>query len=325
MPLATVGGQTIAYETSGTDGDPILFVHGWACNKEMWRSTVDQLKHLGRCYSIDLLGHGDSSKPDPHGNGYAIENQAKAVELFIREVIGQPTRYVGHSMGGMIGLHLAYHHPELITRMALLAPAVTGKLIGFLAGYLRLLALPGGDRAFDALFQWTRSKVSNLDWFCRIAYFNDRSVLDRAVTESSYPGFRKTTSAILARMLYEIRSTDLSPILEHITTPTLIIHGREDNVVPVTDGLLAVSKMVNASIVELDGINHVADLEGRDRCWAPLRAFFTPPHAETEQSESTAQELVPAQKPEKPEKSEQILSNFTQRITNKTYPQHDTV
>lgn len=322
MPLATVGGQTIAYETSGTEGDPILFVHGWACNKEMWRSTVEQMSHLGRCYSIDLLGHGDSSKPDPQGNGYAIEKQTKVVEHFVREVIGAPTRYVGHSMGGMIGLRLAHTNPDLVTRMALLAPAVTGKLIGFLAASLRLLALPGGERAFDALFQWTRSKASNLDWFCRMAYFNDRSVLDRAVTESSYPGFRKTSSAILARMLYEINATDLSPILESIHIPTLIIHGREDNVVPVTDGLLAVSKMPNASIVELDGINHVADLEGRDRCWAPLKAFFTPYRAEINGGESAPQEAVASQEPEEPE---QVLANFTQRITNKQYSKQDTV
>lgn len=322
MPLATVGGQTIAYETSGTEGDPILFVHGWACNKEMWRSTIEQMSHLGRCYSIDLLGHGDSSKPDPQGNGYAIDHQTKVVEHFVREVIGAPTRYVGHSMGGMIGLRLAHTNPDLVTRMALLAPAVTGKLIGFLAAYLRLLALPGGDRAFEALFQWTRSKASNLDWFCRIAYFNDRSVLDRAVTEISYPGFRKTSSAILARMLYEIRATDLSPILEQIMTPTLIIHGREDNVVPVTDGLLAVSKMSNASIVELDGVNHVADLEGRDRCWAPLRAFFTPQKHETSGGESAPQEPAPDAEAEQPE---QLLAGFTQRVVNTQYRQHDTV
>src|SRR5262249_38554318 len=101
------------------------------------------------------------------------------------------------------------------------------------------------------------------------------SVLDRNATEISFPGFRKTSSRILARMLYEIRSTDLTELLPAITTPTLIIHGREDNVVPVTDGLLAASKMPNASIVELDGVNHVADLEGRERCWKPLRAFFS--------------------------------------------------
>lgn len=274
MPLATVNGQTIAYESFGDEGEPILFVHGWACNKEMWRSTLQQMGGLGRCYAIDLLGHGDSSKPDPTGRGYAISAQMETVACFIREVIGEPTRYVGHSMGGMIGIQLAHTYPELITRMALLAPAVTGRLIGFMAGYLRMLALPGGDRAFDALFQWTRSDVSRLDWFCRMAYFSDRSMLDRSVTEGSYPGFCKTSSAILARMLQEIRQTNLSELLPTITTQTLIIHGREDNVVPVTDGLLAACKMLNASIVELDGVNHVADLEGRDRCWTPLRSFL---------------------------------------------------
>src|SRR5262245_23411197 len=179
MPLATVNQQTIAYEVCGVDGPPILFVHGWACNKEMWNTTLQQMRGLGRCYAIDLLGHGDSSKPDPSGSGYAISAQMQAVAGFIEQVIGAPTSYVGHSMGGMIGLLLAHTSPQLVNRMALLAPAVTGRLVGFLAAYLRILSLPGGDKAFEALFQWTRSDVRRLDWFCRVAYFNDRSVLDR--------------------------------------------------------------------------------------------------------------------------------------------------
>ena len=235
----------------------------------MWTSTLQQMEGIGRCYAIDLLGHGDSSKPDPTGGGYTISAQMGAVAGFIEHVIGAPCQYVGHSMGGMIGLMLAHDRPKFVTRMALLSPAVTGRLIGFLAAYLRMLALPGGEKAFDALFRWTKSDVRNLDWFCRVAYFNDRSVLDRSITEGSFPGYRKTTSTILARMLHEINATNLTELLPAITTPTLIIHGREDTVVPVTDGLLAVSKMPH-----LDGVNHVADLEGRERCWQPLRAFL---------------------------------------------------
>lgn len=102
---------TLNYVEGPDNGEPLLLVHG---NMSRWQALeplIDSLADNYHVYALDLRGHGKSS----HAAGtYVIKTYMQDVADFIKNVIGTPTCMIGISLGGMIGVMLAAHHPELI-------------------------------------------------------------------------------------------------------------------------------------------------------------------------------------------------------------------
>jgi len=116
---ATPTAKTIAlhHEVAG-QGAPFVLIHGWCCSRRFMEPLRDSLVATGRqAVSVDLRGHGESSKP---AGAYSIDILADDVAALIeRLALDQPT-VVGHSMGGIIAFDLAARYPQLISHTALL-------------------------------------------------------------------------------------------------------------------------------------------------------------------------------------------------------------
>jgi non-heme chloroperoxidase len=98
--LETEDGAKIYYEDHG-EGQPILLVHGWMCSSKFWQKNVPELATAFRVVTLDLRGHGNSSKTL---TGHTIGQYARDVRQVIDHLGLQETVLVGWSMGGEVAL-----------------------------------------------------------------------------------------------------------------------------------------------------------------------------------------------------------------------------
>ena len=98
--LETSDGAKIYYEVHGK-GQPILLVHGWLCSSKFWQKNVPELAKEFRVVTVDLRGHGNSSKALA---GHTIRQYARDVREVIERLGLQQTVLVGWSLGGAVAL-----------------------------------------------------------------------------------------------------------------------------------------------------------------------------------------------------------------------------
>ncbi|MBW4442420.1 MAG: alpha/beta fold hydrolase [Plectolyngbya sp. WJT66-NPBG17] len=114
-------GFQVAYQTQGTEGIPVVLVHGFGASFFHWRKNIPELAKSCRVYAIDLMGFGKSAKPKPVEQiDYTFETWGEQIADFCREVIGEPAVLIGNSIGCIAVMQAAVDHPEIARSLALL-------------------------------------------------------------------------------------------------------------------------------------------------------------------------------------------------------------
>lgn len=113
MPTLPLSDVNLYYEEDG-DGPPLLLLHGLGSSTRDWEMQVPDLARHFRLILLDFRGHGRSSRPiGPYPVPLLAEDVVQALD---RLGIG-PVHVLGLSLGGMVGLHLAVHHPAMVVRL----------------------------------------------------------------------------------------------------------------------------------------------------------------------------------------------------------------
>jgi haloalkane dehalogenase len=99
-------GAKMHYTEAG-EGDPILFLHGVPTSSYLWRNVVPHLTSLGKCIAVDLIGFGQSAKPNID---YTISDHIKYIEKFIEVLDLHKITFVMHGWGSVIGFDYAMRH-----------------------------------------------------------------------------------------------------------------------------------------------------------------------------------------------------------------------
>jgi pimeloyl-ACP methyl ester carboxylesterase len=93
--FAKFGDSKIHYLSRGKGDEALVFVHGWTCNADFWRTQMNDFPSL-RLIAVDLVGHGQSDKPHV---AYTMEYFARSIEAVLRDAKVKRAVLVGHSMG----------------------------------------------------------------------------------------------------------------------------------------------------------------------------------------------------------------------------------
>lgn len=112
--------RAIAYRQSGEVGPVVVLIHGFGASSLHWRKNLPVLGAKFRVYALDLIGFGQSAKPNPEDFAYTFKNWAQLVLDFCQEVIGEPVFLAGNSIGCVVALQAAVTAPSQVRGLALL-------------------------------------------------------------------------------------------------------------------------------------------------------------------------------------------------------------
>ncbi len=271
MPKVTVkDGTQIYYKDWGT-GQPVVFSHGRPLSADAWEDQMTFLATRGfRCIAHDRRGHGRSSQPSEGNdmNTYADDLAELVQALDLKEVI-----HVGHSTGGgEVARYIGRHGTKRVAK-AVLIGAIPPLM-------LKTAANPGGlpIDVFDGL---RASVVADRSTFWRdlslpfYSYNRPGAKISEGVRESFWlqgmmAGFPASYFCIKA-----FSETDLTEDLKKFDVPTLVLHGDDDQIVPIGASALLSSKIIkNATLKIFKGAPHGMCTTLKDEVNAELLAFI---------------------------------------------------
>ena len=268
--ITTTDGTQIFYKDWGA-GRPVVFSHGWPLNADAWDDQMWFLTSHGlRCIAHDRRGHGRSSQPWT-GNDldtYAGDLSALMEALDLRDAV-----MIGHSTGGgEVARYLGRYGTKRVSKAALVS-AIPPLM-------LKTAANPGGlpIEVFDGI---------------RAGLIADRSQYYRELAAPFYganrPGSKVSQGVKDAFWMWSMQAgiagayqcikafseTDLTEDIKKIDIPTLLLHGDDDQIVPIADSALLSSKLIRKATLKVyPGAPHGLMATHRDQFNSDLLAFI---------------------------------------------------
>lgn len=265
-------GQRIAYDRGGDPHNPpLLLVHGWLADVDVWDPLMPWLRQRFDCVRINLLGHGRSDAP---GDGdYSIAAQAARVVALADHLGWERFALMGHSMGGQTSLFVASRLiPQRIVKLVDVAAPVSGALTDASASSAPLLQLtqnaPWLLPIARPLLMWVPlSKIVHRMYF-------SSPVPDENWVRAGENNTRPSAAAAGYAGMQAIQACDLTADLPNISAPTLILFGRLDHTIPPSEGELAHQHIPDSELVWLEGVGHTLQVEATEEMRAALQRFF---------------------------------------------------
>jgi len=244
--VTTKDGTQIYYNDWGS-GQPIVFSHGWPLSADAFEDQMFYLSARGyRCIAHDRRGHGRSSQP---WNGNDMDTYADDLAALVQALDLKKAIHVGHSTGGgEVARYIGRHGTSRVAK-AVLIGAVPPLM-------LKTPANPGG-LPIEAFDQIRSGVVADRSQFFKdltmpfYGYNRPGAKISEGVRESFWlqgmmAGFPASYFCIKA-----FSETDLTEDLKKFDVPTLIIHGDDDQIVPIADSALLSSKIVKSAILKI--------------------------------------------------------------------------
>lgn len=269
--ITTSDGTQIYYKDWGT-GHPVVFSHGWPLSSDSWEAQMMFLASNGyRCIAHDRRGHGRSSQP---WSGNEMDTYADDLSELIETLELKGVALIGFSAGGgEVARYVGRHGTKRMAKAALIS-AVPPLM-------LKTAANPGGlpIEVFDGLRRSSLADRSQLyKDLARGPFFGanrpgakvSQGTIDSFWFQGMQAGHKNTFDCIKA-----FSETDFTEDLKKFDVPTLILHGDDDQIVPIGAAALRSSKLVkNATLKIYAGAPHGLAYTHKDQLNADLLTFL---------------------------------------------------
>lgn len=245
------GGFNTNYHDQGK-GESVLLIHGsgpgvtaWA----NWRLTIPALSESFRVLAPDMVGFGYTERPEDVT--YDMDTWVNHAINFLNEVEIEKTAIIGNSFGGALALAITTRYPQRVSRLVLMGSVGVD------------FELTDG---LDKVWGYTPSIENMKELLDIFAY--DRGLVTDELAELRYqasirPGFHEAFSAMFPepRQRWVEAMSIPEQAIRDIVQPTLIIHGREDQVIPLNNSLLLFNLIDNAQLHLFGRCGHWTQIE----------------------------------------------------------------
>ncbi len=271
MPnITTTDGSRIYYKDWGT-GQPVVFSHGWPLTADAFEDQMFFLASHGyRCIAHDRRGHGRSSQP---WDGNDMDTYADDLAALVEALDLKDAVHIGHSTGGgEVARYIGRHGTKKVAK-AVLIGAVTPLM-------LKTAANPGGlpMETFDGIRASTLADRSQFFQDLSAPFYGanragakvSQGLRDSFWLQGMLGGFKGILDCIKA-----FSETDFTEDLKKFDVPTLILHGDDDQIVPIADSALLSARLVKGATLKVyPGAPHGMCSTLKDKVNADLLEFL---------------------------------------------------
>lgn len=268
--VATKDGTQIYYKDWGR-GTPVVFSHGWPLNSDSWENQMLFLAERGfRCIAHDRRGHGRSDQP---WEGNEMNTYADDLAAVIEKLDLKGAALVGFSTGGgEVARYIGRHGTRRVAKAALIG-AVPPLM-------LKTPANPGGlpIEVFDGIRKGVHADRSQFYQDVSAAFYGANRTVNKATRgmrdafwlQGMQAGHKAQYDCIKA-----FSETDFTEDLKKFDVPTLIVHGDDDQIVPIDASARASAKLVKNAVLKVyPGAPHGITDTHKDQLNADLLEFL---------------------------------------------------
>src|SRR6195256_75663 len=271
MPTITTKDNTQIYYKDWGEGQPVVFSHGWPLSADAWE---DQMVFLGghgfRCIAHDRRGHGRSSQP---WDGNEMDTYADDLATLVEALDLKDAIHVGHSTGGgEVARYIGRHGSKRVAKAV---------LIGAVPPVMLKSATNPGGLPIDAFDQIRAGVQADRSQFFKdlSAPFYGANRTGSKVSQGLRDSFWLQGMLAGHKAVYDcikaFSETDLTEDLKKFDVPTLIIHGDDDQIVPIGASALLSSKIVKGATLKIyPGAPHGLTSTHKDQFNADLLSFL---------------------------------------------------
>jgi pimeloyl-ACP methyl ester carboxylesterase len=246
-------------------GEPLILIHGGGAGADArgnWKGSLPLFAEAGfRVIAYDMVGFGDSDAPDPANFTYDQDARITQLIAFLDALGLERANIVGNSMGGATALGVAMRRPERLKKLVLMGSAgLSHQTTGALSAILNYdFTVPGMQRVIEAL---THSDYSPPPEF--VAYRHALSV--RPNVQAAYKAIMGTIKAA-GGLFYPEED------VARVKVETLVVNGKDDKVVPMSEGYRFLELLENSTGCFLPRCGHWAMIE-HPQLFAEITSFF---------------------------------------------------
>jgi non-heme chloroperoxidase len=253
MAILTTRDDTRIHYKDWGSGPPVVFSHGWPLNADAFEDQMFFLASRGyRCIAHDRRGHGRSSQP---WGGHDMDTYADDLAALLEALDLERAVLVGHSTGGgEVARYVGRHGSRRVAKVV---------LIGAVAPLmLRTGTNPGGlpMEAFDKIRAGVLQDRSQFfrDLTMPFYGFNRRTVeVSQGLRESFWMQGMLASFPAVYQCIKAFSETDFTDDLRKVGVPTLILHGDDDQIVPIGASALLAAKLVPGATLKIyPGLPH---------------------------------------------------------------------
>ena len=232
-------------------GIPVVYVHGLLSTSASWKRALPAASAGHPSVAVDLPGFGFSDRPWPHD--YTVAGQAQALLRYLDARKLDRVALVGNSLGGAICEIAAAAQPSRITALVLVGAASPVSRIPW---NFQLLRTPGvGELEMELLVRPIQMFALRYRLFAHPERVTE-SLVDDDWIPITVPGTRR---AALAAIRSNTRGYE--NLLSRIQSPTLVLWGKEDKILPTEEGLRLATEIRGARLVVLPDTGHIPQEE----------------------------------------------------------------